>query len=326
MRCLSLVRAAPGLALCLCLACTPPQAPPPDAGEALVIRIYEGDKLVETISRVEYLQRLARLRVQREDGLTAAPLSKTMAEEVLNEMIDERLLLREADRLGVRASTVTAAIELAGARARMSDREFERRLAESYQDLPELEQLVARQLSQLQVWEQLIPKIQVTEAELNEALAALSNAQRTSPERVHARQILVDNKRKARKILRLLRRGKDFAELAKKHSRSPEAEKGGDLGWFTKADLPRPFSERCFELKAGERSKLVTSGFGFHIFEVIERQKERSYTEAELKARLKDRLLEDKLRAAKASLRQELRDRVRIKEDAVNLTKIETRL
>ena len=59
--------------------------------------------------------------------------------------------------------------------------------------------------------------------------------------------------------------GKDFADMAKKHSDGPSGPKGGDLGSFKFEVMAQPFSEAAFNLNIGEVSEVVETGFGFHI-------------------------------------------------------------
>jgi parvulin-like peptidyl-prolyl isomerase len=62
-----------------------------------------------------------------------------------------------------------------------------------------------------------------------------------------------------------------FAEAAKKHSISPTADQGGDIGWIgRKAPMPEPFSQAAFALKAGELSEPVVTPFGVHLIQVLE--------------------------------------------------------
>ena len=61
----------------------------------------------------------------------------------------------------------------------------------------------------------------------------------------------------------------DFAKLAKQYSKDPgSAEKGGDLGWFGRGMMVKPFEEAAFGLKDGQTSEPVRSDFGFHLIKV----------------------------------------------------------
>lgn len=88
------------------------------------------------------------------------------------------------------------------------------------------------------------------------------------PEEVKARQILVKTKAEAEKIIAELNKGAKFADLAKKDSIDPGAQSGGELGWFTKDQMVKPFADAAFALKPGTYTKTpVQSQFGWHIIE-----------------------------------------------------------
>ncbi len=90
------------------------------------------------------------------------------------------------------------------------------------------------------------------------------------PEQVRARQIVVATEEEAKAILRRLRKGEDFEELAKEKSMMPERVYGGDLGFFARGEMPEPFDE-VFPLNVGRVSKVIKSPYGYHIFKIEEK-------------------------------------------------------
>ncbi len=124
-----------------------------------------------------------------------------------------------------------------------------------------------------------IASAQIPEATLHQMYAESLDSFRT-PERVNARHILVMTqgkpkedanklKAKAEDLLAQLKKGADFAELAKKDSDDPgSGQKGGELGWLTRGQTDPQFEAAAFALKPGETSGIVTSQFGYHIIQV----------------------------------------------------------
>jgi len=89
---------------------------------------------------------------------------------------------------------------------------------------------------------------------------------------VHARHILVETEDQAKKIESDLKKGADFAELAKKESKDPGASDGGDLGFFTKDQMVPEFSAAAFALEPGKISDPVKTQFGWHVIKVEEKR------------------------------------------------------
>ena len=92
------------------------------------------------------------------------------------------------------------------------------------------------------------------------------------PERVRLRQILTEDRATAERALKEIAGGADFQEVARRLSREPGAGAGGYQGELTREDLPPSFAEVIFGLKPGEVSPLVPAEYGFHIFQVTDRE------------------------------------------------------
>lgn len=90
--------------------------------------------------------------------------------------------------------------------------------------------------------------------------------------RVHAIHILVRTEEEAKTILEELGKGTSFAQLAQEKSICPSGKKGGDLGWFGRGKMVKPFERAAFSMKKGEVSQPVKSDFGWHIIKVVETQ------------------------------------------------------
>ena len=103
-----------------------------------------------------------------------------------------------------------------------------------------------------------------------------ASKQISGEQEVHARHILVETEDEAKAIEEELKKGADFAELAKKKSKDPGASDGGDLGFFTKDQMVPEFSAVAFSLEPGKISDPVKSQFGWHVIKVEEKRSRKA--------------------------------------------------
>jgi peptidyl-prolyl cis-trans isomerase C len=113
-----------------------------------------------------------------------------------------------------------------------------------------------------------------------------ASKQITGEQEVHARHILVETEAEAKAIEEELKKGADFAELAKKKSKDPGASDGGDLGFFTKDQMVPEFSTVAFALEPGKISDPVKSQFGWHIIKVEEKRARKAPDFEQVKAQI----------------------------------------
>ncbi len=89
---------------------------------------------------------------------------------------------------------------------------------------------------------------------------------------IRARHILVKTQADARAVIQRLRRGEDFAAVAKEMSTGPSGPKGGELGYFRKGQMVKPFEAAAFALAKGEVSGPVRTRFGWHVIKIEDRR------------------------------------------------------
>lgn len=134
---------------------------------------------------------------------------------------------------------------------------------------------------------------QITEAALR-ARYDRDIAGKPGVEEVHARHILVASEDVAKKIIADLKKGGDFAALAKQHSTDPGAQNGGDLGFFKKDDMVPEFANAAFALKNGEVTpEPVKTQFGYHVIKVEERRAAPPPSFDEAKDELRQRVIQE---------------------------------
>jgi peptidyl-prolyl cis-trans isomerase D len=150
-------------------------------------------------------------------------------------------------------------------------------------------------------------RIVAPEAELRRYYQASLDQFRT-PDRVHVRHILLKTtglskeaepkvKAKAEELLKKLKAGADFAELAKANSDDPgSGAKGGDVGWIVKGQTVPNFENTAFALKPKELSGVVSTEYGFHIIQALEKEPARVKPFDEVKDQLAQEWKKEKLR------------------------------
>ena len=245
------------------------------------------------------------------DGL--AELKK----ELVNEMVEEELLLEEAKRLGLSVTGKELSSEVDLIKKEYGDESFKSAIEERYGSFDGWEERIKRKLLVKMAIEKLTDSVKVSDAEAR-AWYAGNTEEFSRPEQVRARMIVVATEEEAAKLRLSLTAG-NFGEVAKEISLSPEGAKGGDLGYFSRGDMPDEFEEAVFSLKRpGEISPVVKTAYGFHIFLLEDRRKKGTPPYAEVKNRIMESLrsgksaealgdwIDSKKHSSKIEVREEL--------------------
>ena len=113
-------------------------------------------------------------------------------------------------------------------------------------------------------------------------------------------------------VLKEVRAGADFAELARKHSADGSAQQGGDLNFFTKGQMVPAFDQAAFALKPGQISDIVTTQFGYHIIKVTERRAASTVPFEQVSERIKEYLTEQQKQEKVQTFIESLKQKAKI--------------
>ena len=230
-------------------------------------------------------------------------------EDVLNRMIEEELLYQDSQTKEIKVSDARVTEELASIKQRFpSEKEYQDALAGI--DMSEAE--LTRKITRGMAIEQLIKNhvIQGTAVSDAESRAFYDQNARMfeKPEQIQARHILIkvegdvteEQKAEARTKIEMIRKkavdGGDFAALASEYSEGPSRAKGGDLGYFSRGQMVKPFDDAAFALEPGKISEVVETQFGYHIIEVTDRQPASVVSYETAQAQIVERLKQEKSR------------------------------
>jgi peptidyl-prolyl cis-trans isomerase D len=106
--------------------------------------------------------------------------------------------------------------------------------------------------------------------------------------------VIEDKRKKADDVLKMIKAGQPFGELAKKYSDCPSKTAGGNLGAFERKDMVEPFAGKSFSMKPGEISEPVLTQFGWHIIKVDKINEEKVFSLKEIESGIRKKIAEDK--------------------------------
>jgi peptidyl-prolyl cis-trans isomerase C len=242
---------------------------------------------------------------------------------LINILINSKLLYQKAVASGVKATDAEVKAELQRiAKTFKDDAEMNMALASQNTDRATLEKGLYESLTMSKyVDENVDKKITVTQAELEKYYADHPDEFK-HPDIVRTSQILIQPagdtpeldakaKERAEALLARIKKGEDFAKLARENSVDQSASQGGDIGFNSRDALDPDYAEAAFSLPVGG-IKLIKSQFGYHIIKVTDKKKEGVSSLEEIKQQLTDYLKNQKVQADLTKLVNQLRNEAKI--------------
>jgi parvulin-like peptidyl-prolyl isomerase len=199
----------------------------------------------------------------------------SLKEEVLNHLIDEKVMLQRAGQLAITVGDAQTEARIEEIKKDYSADSFDSLFGNGGIDYPAWKKaLQKRMLLEKVIAQDVNAKIRVTDAEA-ELYFKANRKIYVLAQRIHAAQIVVRDRNRAEGILKRLKAGEDFGKVAREVSIGPEAERGGDLGFFERGMMPEAIDRVVFSLPVGKLSSVVRSPYGFHLFKVLEKEDAR---------------------------------------------------
>ena len=282
----------------------------------------------EVISQSDLDSALKGLEMQFQQQGRALPADQLpqIKRKVLDEMISRELLLQEARQKKVPDLDAKVDAEIAKLKQQVGgDQQFTDTLREAgftvgqYRKQVQDNVLVQEMLRTMTL---AIPEVGETEAQ---EFYKTNQERFKHPQLAHVRHILIrvppnstDVERQAKRatidaLRTRIDKGEDFAEVARKNSEDPgSAIKGGDLGTFQPGMMVPEFDAVSFSLEPGKLSDVVTTQFGFHILQVIDRKPAGEAPFAEVKDRIREGLRQQKAGEAARKHVEELRTTAKV--------------
>jgi peptidyl-prolyl cis-trans isomerase C len=228
---------------------------------------------------------------------------------ILDSLIVGELLFQESKKKGIQVKPDTVTEQFMNIKQRFpSEAEFKKALEENNMTESKIRADIKRDMAiQQLIDKEVVQKVQITDEE-SKTFYDTNPQLFQQPERVKASHILIkvdegataEKKAEARKKIKEVRqkvqKGEDFAELAKTYSEGPSAPRGGDLDFFGRGQMVKPFEDAAFSLKPNETSDIVETKFGYHLIKVVDKQPAKTIAYADVKDRINKNLKDQKLR------------------------------
>lgn len=250
-----------------------------------------------------HMDRVARQGQQVSDDQLAE-----LKKDILDGLIEREVLYQESQKAGIIIEDQKVDEQLAAIKKRFpSEAQFKTALSKMNLTEDEVKMQISRGLAIRALIEQEIAsKIVITDAE-TKAYYDDNPQMFKQPAQVKASHILIKvdadadeaKKAEARKkieaVQQKIKAGGDFAELAKEYSEGPSKTRGGDLGFFRRGQMVKPFEDAAFAMKANEVSEIIETRFGYHIIKVYEIKPDQTLAYADVKDKLSQRMKQEKI-------------------------------
>ena len=287
-------------------------------------------------SEVEKFYRVQLLEVEQKPSAEQEQIQRLM---ILRALIDNEILLQQAERLGLLATDAEVEARFSERKSPYSEQEFQARLRQRGLTVEDLKNDLRREISLEKVFNKEIrSQIRVSSAEIARYYEENKASFNVPEPRFHVAQIVVtpeagvvvanlkndkakgeqEARRKIETISARLRAGEDFVRLAQELSEDPNTTRdGGDLGFLPASALEKadPQLKRAIlALQPGQVSPVISSRNAYHILKLYERQApgQRNFSEPQVQQSIRQTLENRKAQLLREAYMETMRNRSKI--------------
>jgi peptidyl-prolyl cis-trans isomerase C len=261
----------------------------------------------------------------RNQPITDAQI-ESLRPQLVENLVERELLYQQAQLKDIKIRSQWVDRELIILKQRFKDADaYQQYLNQMDMEAAQLEErirkgLIIRRL----IRREILRQIRVSESEMQSFYRHHSEYFRRE-EQVRARHILVavpsnaNAEQKDAALLKIqtiqtqLQQGGDFALLALEYSNCPSKNRGGDLGFFSRDQMVKDFSDVAFSLGKGQISEVVATRYGYHLIQLIDRRPATQMPYKNVRAKIERTLRRDKEQEAVDSYLASLKRRADIK-------------
>jgi peptidyl-prolyl cis-trans isomerase SurA len=245
----------------------------------------------ELVTAAEVERRVAQLKDDARRSNSRLPDERELRRQVLENLIDERVILTNAREAGVKVddAEVDRAVQAVAAQNQLTLPQLQQRLRQEGVDYSRFRSNLRDQMLVDRMRErEVASRIKVSDKEIDDFVAKqaasgtnveynIAQILVTVPEGATP-QVAAEREARARTALQRVRSGADFAATAREFSEDGNRERGGEIGLRTADRLPDVFVNRVKTMKPGDVApELLRSGAGFHVLKLLDRKESAGF-------------------------------------------------
>ena len=271
---------------------------------------------------------LQRERVTRQGRKVSDAQLPALGNQVLEGLIEREVLYQESRKAGIKISERKVDDQLANIKKRYPDEnEFNSALNKMGFTEDEVKNQIEHGLAIRELIDkQIADKVMITDKE-SKAFYDENPKLFKQPEQVKASHILIkaeanaeeatkaEAKKKIKEVQQKLKDGGDFSALAKQYSEGPSNVNGGDLGYFKRGQMVKPFEDAAFAMQPNGVSDVVETRFGYHLIKVYDKKPEQVLAYADVKDKLNQHLKKEKVEKQASEYIDKLKKNAKIEKD-----------